>query len=218
MINSQSNLLDFIREMIKNHGFFNFIVLVFYDLIFDFSGFINRLLNLQKIDTDHSKAIPTRSYALKKLKSYIRKPSDWNLLDIGCGSGSTLLLMSDWGFKKVFGVELDYRNFRNSEAALNDKNIIITNQDFRDYVIKNEPTVFYCYHIAKKNIESEFFKKIREKMADTPYAVIYHNNLYSEEEVRAVLQISENEQLKTLKIRGNFFYVFESNQNQRLLN
>ena len=85
-----------------------------------------------------------------KKKQINKYPYDWvvssvnkyannkkNCLDIGCGTGNNLIFLNKFGFKNIHGIEGSKTACKILRKIVNNKNIIIFNNDFLNFNYKN---------------------------------------------------------------------------------
>lgn len=109
-------------------------------------------------------------------------------IDLGSGKGRTLLMASDFPFRRVIGVELlaefakiaqqniaRYHNERQKCFALESRQ-----GDARDFVFPGEPTVLYLFNPFPEHVLCTVLSNLRDSLTTTPrrFYVIYHNLVY----------------------------------------
>ena len=109
-------------------------------------------------------------------------------LDLGSGKGRTLLMASDFPFRRVIGVEMlaefaeiaqqniaRYHNERQRCFALESRQ-----GDARDFAFPGEPTVLYLFNPFPAHVLRTVLWNLRNSLTTTPRPlyVIYHNLVY----------------------------------------
>jgi SAM-dependent methyltransferase len=112
-------------------------------------------------------------------------PEGFTFIDLGCGKGRTLLMASDFPFRRIEGVELldefaaiarqniaRYHGERQRCFALESRQ-----GDARDYVFPGEPTMLYLFNPFPEHVLRTVLSNLRESLATSPRPlyVIYHN-------------------------------------------
>jgi SAM-dependent methyltransferase len=146
----------------------------------------NRLLGVF-----HSAYQPTEPGAFHEMLSALKiNFADFIFLDIGSGKGRTLMMASDYPFRRIIGVELlpelnrvaqenlrKYSSPKQKCFALESACL-----DARDFVFPAEPMLLYLFHplpesglaVLLKNLEQSLQRQPR------PLFVLYHNPLLEE--------------------------------------
>jgi SAM-dependent methyltransferase len=126
----------------------------------------------------------TKIRPLRKLMKILRFPENSVFLDIGCGKGRVLLVASEYGFKKVLGVEFTHdlceiarRNiylYRRHNVLTSD--IEIVEDDIVNYKMTGDENVFYLYNPFNEVILRQLLENIRESVKENPRKIwlIYH--------------------------------------------
>jgi SAM-dependent methyltransferase len=113
--------------------------------------------------------------------------SRFTFIDLGSGKGRTLLMASEYPFRRVAGVELlpelnrvaeeNLRKFSSDRRQCKDVETICA--DARDYVFPAEPLVVYLFHplpeAGLEQVAQNLASSLRESPRDV--IVIYHNPL-----------------------------------------
>jgi SAM-dependent methyltransferase len=112
-------------------------------------------------------------------------PEGFTFIDLGSGKGRTLLMASDYPFRRVVGVELlaefeaiaqrnimGYRGEQQKCFALESRQ-----GDAREFVFPNEPTVLYLFNPFPEHALREVLGNLRKSLNSSPRPVfvIYHN-------------------------------------------
>jgi len=121
---------------------------------------------------------PTRVRQFRKLMNALDFPSDSVFVDLGSGKGRALLLASQYGFKRVVGVEFspelcqiarrNWSAYRKKSGI--DVDVQIVEADVVDYEIEDDENVFFLNNPfdgvvldkVLKNIERSIEKKHRQ--------------------------------------------------------
>ena len=122
------------------------------------------------------------------------KHEDYVFLDLGSGKGRTLLLASNYRFKKIIGVEysqpLHTVALENIAQYRSERrrcfNVELVHIDATEYAIPSEPTVCFLYNPFDENIMRAVLTKFRESLVRCPrdmrfiYYVPLHVHLFDE--------------------------------------
>jgi len=132
----------------------------------------------------------TRIIPLKKIFNSIKRmiPPNGVFVDFGCGKGRVLLIASQFGFKKVRGVEFAHELCeiaKNNCAVYKRKTKVrtefqIIESDVVDYVIKNDENVFFMFNPFDEAVLSEVLNNIATSLTIQPrrILIIYYNPKY----------------------------------------
>ncbi len=111
----------------------------------------------------------------------------FTFVDIGSGKGRTLLLASEFPFKKIVGVELLEELHRVAEenirayraAAQADGRIEAVLGDAREFDFPKDPLLVYLFHPLPEAGLRELMARLKESVAEWPRPVwiVYHNAL-----------------------------------------
>lgn len=128
---------------------------------------------------------PTRPSALRKVLTAIDAPTQSEFVDLGCGKRRTLLIASEYGFRKVIGVEfsgsLCENAKQNVQKYLLRKNAAIQyeiiNADVVDYEISQNTGVIYLFNPFDGIIMDRVLRNIEASLVCCPrkLQIIYHN-------------------------------------------
>lgn len=112
-------------------------------------------------------------------------PEAFTFIDLGSGKGRTLLMASDYGFRRIIGVELldelhqiAQRNIAGYHSEQRRCfNIEAYSGDARDFRFPQEAFVLYLFNPFPDYILKTVLEKLRESVASNPgeVYVIYHN-------------------------------------------
>ncbi len=113
------------------------------------------------------------------------KPDGFTFIDLGSGKGRTLLMASEFSFRRIIGVELlaeldaiaqqniaSYRSERQQCFAIESHA-----QDAREFVFPAEPMVLYLFNPFPEHALRAVLANLRESLGREPRPafVIYHN-------------------------------------------
>lgn len=111
----------------------------------------------------------------------------FTLIDLGSGKGRTLLMASEYPFKRIVGVELieelhcaaeqNIRAYRSPTQRC--AHIESMHADACEFEIPNEPLVLYLFNPLPKTALSEVIQRLGKSLAEAPRPVwvVYHNPL-----------------------------------------
>ncbi len=115
-------------------------------------------------------------------------PDGFTFIDLGSGKGRTLLMASDFPFRRVVGVELlpelDAIARENIARYHSDgqKCFAIESYagDARDFVFPDEPTVVYLFNPFPKDVLRRVLANLRDSLGEhpRPVYVLYHNLIH----------------------------------------
>jgi SAM-dependent methyltransferase len=112
-------------------------------------------------------------------------PDGFTFLDLGSGKGRTLLMASDYSFRRIVGVELlaeldaiaqqniaRYHGEQQKCFAIESRS-----GDARAFVFPHEPTVLYLFNPFPEHVMDAVLANLRTSLAEfpRPVFVIYHN-------------------------------------------
>ncbi len=97
---------------------------------------------------------------------------DYTLIDLGSGKGRTLLLASNFPFRKIIGIELSHRLseiarrniriYKSSSQKCSDLEVVCI--DAKDFEIPDEKTVFYLYNPFDEYVMREVLSNIEASL------------------------------------------------------
>jgi predicted RNA methylase len=128
---------------------------------------------------------PTPASDFKRLMNALEFPSGSVFVDLGSGKGKTLMMASEYEFKRVVGIEFSselcetaQRNwsiYRNGIEAGAD--FEIANSDVVDYEIKDDENVFFMYNPFDAVVMGKVIQNIDTSLKIHPRRIwiIYHN-------------------------------------------
>ena len=106
----------------------------------------------------------------KYLKNRFKNLNDYSALDIGCGNGKILFMLTKLNFKKIYGVELNKFYFNECQENLKNYNTVdISNEDFFNYKINNNVKFLFIFTPFANEEQYKTFVKIIENL---PYEVV----------------------------------------------
>jgi SAM-dependent methyltransferase len=147
-------------------------------------SFRNRLLGVF-----HSAYQPTEPPLFEEIMAAIpiEDPSTFLFLDLGSGKGRTLLMASEYPFRRILGVELlpdlhhvaqeNIRKFKNTGQCC--FTLESTCLDAREFVFPNEPTVLYLFHPFPATVFENVINNLETSVTTVPRPVyvVYVNPL-----------------------------------------
>jgi SAM-dependent methyltransferase len=111
----------------------------------------------------------------------------FTFLDLGSGKGRTLLMASDYPFRRIVGVELlpelhcvaeeNIRNYRSERQKCFRIEAICA--DAREFILPKEPAVVYLFNPFTESLFQEVVANLEHTMREgrQPVYVLYHNPL-----------------------------------------
>ena len=110
---------------------------------------------------------PTYYSLIKESFSVIKNKNKLNFIDVGCGKGKVLLVASDFGFKKIIGIDLSKKLlhickqniYKYKQLKYKKKLIKLINIEATKYKITNE-NVFYFFDPFSGPVLNTFLKNI----------------------------------------------------------
>lgn len=131
-------------------------------------------------------ATPARPF--KKIMNTLNFPSGSVFVDLGSGKGKTLMMASEYGFKRVVGVEFspelceiakrNWSIYRNGVETGPDFEIV--NSDVVDYEIKDDENVFFMFNPFDAVVMSKVIQNLGASLKKQPRRIwiIYHNPVW----------------------------------------
>ena len=161
-----NQLLGFLK-ILRNRGALSLFQEIKDNYFFDFYYNVETRFRDGKTDKLRSHYAPTYYSVIKEAFNFIKNKEELILIDVGCGKGKVLLVASDFGFKKIIGIDqskkllnICKKNINNYKDLKKRKQIIKLKQvDALKYIIKNE-NVFYFFDPFSDIILNKFLKKI----------------------------------------------------------
>jgi SAM-dependent methyltransferase len=112
-------------------------------------------------------------------------PEGFTFIDLGAGKGRTLLMASDYGFRRIVGVELlaefeliARRNIARYHGEQQKCFALESQQaDARQFLFPNEPVVVYLFNPFPEHVLRNVLENLRTSLSHSPQPafVIYHN-------------------------------------------
>jgi SAM-dependent methyltransferase len=222
-------VLGWLKEKLKKKGLrgvADFAISFISDYWFDLrygtstSGWIPRNKLITRSNNIHhsGRYQATKVRPFRKLMKLLSFPENSILIDVGCGKGKVLMMASEYGFKKILGVEFSpdlcaiarnnidvYRKRRSGPVA----DIEVVESDIIDYDLRGEENVFYLYNPFDDVILGRLIKNIEQSVKKRPRKIwlIYHTPRYTD--------IIEREKFFTRGCKyylgGTEFVVYEMN-------
>lgn len=110
---------------------------------------------------------------------------EFTFIDIGSGKGRTLLMASEYAFRKIVGVELIEELHRAAEKNMQAyhsptqqcSNIQSVCTDARNFELPTEPLVLYLFNPLPEGALRELIERLEKSLAKSPRRVwvVYHN-------------------------------------------
>ena len=127
---------------------------------------------------------PTRARPMRRFLRAMAFPKDSTFVDFGCGKGRVLLVASDYGFKRVVGIEFSpqlceqaRRNlaiYRGKTGTRSDVEIVEC--DVLDYKIRDDETTFFFFNPFDAGVMGQVLSNIVASHKKHPRRIwlIYH--------------------------------------------
>jgi hypothetical protein len=119
------------------------------------------------------------------LKALPDPPDGFTFVDLGSGKGRTLLMASDYPFRRIVGVELlaEFEAIARQNIARyhgpQQKCFALESQqnDAREFVFPNEPIVLYLFNPFPEHVLRDVLANLQKSLniSPRPVFVIYHN-------------------------------------------
>lgn len=110
--------------------------------------------------------------------------SRYTYIDFGCGKGRTMLLASEFGFRRIIGVDISPELIEIAEKNLASKDVSaeFVCGDVRVFQYPNEPIVLFMYNPFFQQIMASVVKKLSESVQAFPrdIFVVYYSAAFSE--------------------------------------
>ena len=117
-------------------------------------------------------------------------PEGFTFIDLGSGKGRTLLMASDYPFRRIVGVELlaEFEAIARRNIACyrgeQQKCFALESQqgDAREYIFPEEPIVLYLFNPFPEPVLRDVLGNLRRSLSTSPrpFFVIYHNLVYEQ--------------------------------------
>jgi SAM-dependent methyltransferase len=226
--------LKIVRESIANRGLKRTILIMFglaEDLVFDLKygtdtfrwSALNETDLYKKSNDGHSTDyVPTKAIALKKVLKGLDIEDNDNFVDLGSGKGRTLLIASEFGFRKVIGVE-----FSKTLCDISTKNALkfrekapwaaeievrfISAEEYRFSAFDN---FIYLFNPFDNVLMNRVLCNLQDSLQENPrkLTIIYNNPECHD----LILQKPFIEFVQRHSIRGNFFNIYQSKSDESI--
>jgi SAM-dependent methyltransferase len=136
----------------------------------------------------HSPYQPTEPALFREMMASLPLDfSQFTFIDIGSGKGRTLLMASEYPFRKIVGVEIlaeldraaqeNIRVYKNPSQRCSEIRAICA--DARDFELPDEPLVLYLFNPLPEAPLRQLIDRLGKSLARAPRAVwiVYHNPL-----------------------------------------
>ncbi len=152
---------------------------IFYEFILglDFKS-VNSLESLGLDDKFVSKCSPSGNKFLKKAFENLNITQQDSILDIGCGKGSAIRVLTNFKFNKVDGIELsEYLAIKaiNNFKKLNNLKPKIFHSNVLDFKFYNNYNYFYLYNPFPSSVFSEFLLILNNQIKAKNIYIVYNN-------------------------------------------
>ncbi|MDE2060236.1 MAG: class I SAM-dependent methyltransferase [candidate division NC10 bacterium] len=127
-------------------------------------------------------------------------------LDFGCGKGLAMMLASQYGFRKIIGVEFsrnlcdiclrNLKKYQRSTCTVN--NFEIVHADAAEYQIPPEATVFFFFNPFGSSVLARVLHNIETSLAQAPrqiwiaYENALHHDIFVARGFRVILRQTQN--------------------------
>ena len=197
----------------------------FEDVYFDWKHNVNTIerFEIRKCDTIGTNAAfgvsysPTRVRALRNCLQALNLPRGGSLVDLGAGKGRVLLVASEFGFKKIIGVEFSNYlsdiardNINRYKAQSNNlADIKMIHADVVDFVWNDDESVIFMFHSFGEPVLNKVISNIVCSWVRNPRSLwlIYHNPVHKD----SIEKNNKFEFFRELRFCGNDFYVYRIN-------
>ena len=182
------NLWDFVRESTPEHRRQRY-----GDMEYDWEHRVNTTSGtvgwrMRLLGLFHSAYQPTEPALFREMMASLPIEFDeFTFVDLGSGKGRTLLMASEYPFRKIVGVELLAELHRAAEENIRDyrsptqrcPQIEAVLADAREFELPTEPLVLYLFNPIRERALSEILERLRKSVeqAPRPVWVVYHNPL-----------------------------------------
>jgi SAM-dependent methyltransferase len=140
------------------------------------------------IGSFHSAYQPTEPAAFHEMMASLPIAFDeYTFVDLGSGKGRTLLMASEYPFRRIVGVELipelhraaeeNCRTYRSVEQRSRQIECLLA--DAREYEFPQEPLVLYLFNPLPERALAEVLRRLEASLSQFPRPIwlIYHNPL-----------------------------------------
>jgi SAM-dependent methyltransferase len=136
----------------------------------------------------HSPYQPTEPALFREMMASLPIEFDqFTFVDLGSGKGRTLLMASEYPFRRIVGVELIAELHRAAQQNIRDyrsptqrcAQIESMLADAREFELPKEPLVLYLFNPLPERALSEVLQRLEKSLAQAPRPVwvVYHNPL-----------------------------------------
>ena len=192
------NIFNLVVDSIKKRGLTRTIQIILSNLgdyWFDIKYGTNttRWVNLNDLEVRSEnkqrgmKYQPTFERPFRKLMNIVDFPSDSVFVDLGCGKGRVLMMASEYGFKRIVGVEFSRELCEDATRNLSiyrkkvgvDVDVDIVELDVVDYEIKDDENVFFMFNPFDEVVLNKVLTHINMSLEkrDRKIWLIYYNPL-----------------------------------------
>lgn len=134
---------------------------------------------------------PTSTRSFKKLFNTLNFPSNSVFVDFGSGKGKVLLMASEYGFKRIVGVEFSHELCETAKRNLSSYNkkigvdidVEIFESDVVDYKFKDDENIFFSYNSFDEVVWNRILDNIKKSIEKNPrkiwliYCIPIHDNI-----------------------------------------
>ena len=192
------NVINWARYTVAEKGIVNTILIMcnlVMDLSFDWKHGTDtmRWVNRDDLETQSGNRLHSARYSATKVRPLLQLlgrlhlPQDGNFLDIGSGKGRVLLIASQYGFRKVVGIEFSGELCavarRNAELFVRKTKslspIEVIEADATKYHFEVEDRVIFMFNPFDGFIMAKVLDNLRRSLEENPdiYSLIYNTPL-----------------------------------------
>ena len=156
-------------------------IAILFDKIFGYDFLTT--ISQEELGLDPEKFVrcsPSGNKYLAKVLNKLEINKSDSIMDIGCGKGSVLRILTNYPFRKICGIEISdtltticKKNMR----KINDKRVTIFNLDAREFENYKQYNYFYMYNPCSKEILNPIIQKI-VKQSNLETKIIYNNPVH----------------------------------------
>jgi SAM-dependent methyltransferase len=142
-----------------------------------------------------SKCSPSGNKFLKNVFLDLNITTLDSVLDIGCGKGSALRVLSKFQFSKVDGVEISkYLTSKavNNFKILKNRKVKIFNNNVLEFKNYNEYNYFYLYNPFPSLIFKQFLKILNKQVKSKKITLIYNNPICHDLLIRDGFELNQS--------------------------
>jgi hypothetical protein len=140
--------------------------------------------------------------------------SQFTFIDIGSGKGRTLLMASEYPFRRIVGVEIlagldevAQRNVAEYQGSTAGERIQAICMDAADYMFPEEPLVIYLFNPLPEPCLRKTLQRLEDSLTQTPHAawIVYHNPLLETvlEGSRTFVRVTGTPQYSIYRVRAH---------------